>query len=142
MCIILDANLFTDFMNKTPDMQPIWRWLEGVRGSQRRGKLAYSPTDKFKAEVGKHPRFETNLVELYRAGLLKVVPAAEVKEAEDTLPPLKSDDAHIVALAVAGKVSVLVSRDKNLHADFKNLARGKVYQTAKHKRLLKPDLCD
>ena len=128
-------------------MQPVWRWLEGAQETRRRGKatrrgkLAYSPTEKFNDEVKKHP-FKTKLFELRRAGLLKVVPAAEVKEAEDALPPLKSDDAHIVALAVAGKVSVLVSRDKNLHADFKNLARGKVYQTAKHKRLLKPDLCD
>lgn len=141
MCIILDANLFTDYMKRTPDMQPVWRWLEGVRGSQRRGKLAYSPTDKFQAEIRKHP-FKTKLVELRRAGLLREVPVAEVKEAESGLPPLKSDDPHVVALAVAGKVSVLVSRDQDLHADFKKLAGGKVYQTAAHKRLLKPDLCD
>lgn len=140
MCIILDANLFTDYMKRTRDMQPVRRWLEGAHGSQR-GKLAYSPTDKFEAEVEKHP-FKTKLVELDRAGLLKKIPAAEVKKAEGALPPLKSDDAHIVALAVAGEVSVLVSLDKNLHVDFKKIVRGKVYQTAAHKRLLKPDLCD
>lgn len=141
MCIILDANLFTDYMKKTPDMQPVRRWLECARGSRRRGKLAYSPTDKFRAEIQKHP-FRTKLVELRRAGLLKEIPAAEVEEAEGDLPPLKSDDSHIVALAVAGKVSVLVSRDQDLHDDFKKLAGGKVYQKATHKHLLKPDLCD
>lgn len=141
MCIILDANLFTDYMKRSPDMQPVWRWLEGAGGSRRRGKLAYSPTTKFQAEVRKHP-FKDKLIELRRAGVLKEVPVAEVKETEGGLPPLKSDDPHVVALALAGSVSVLVSRDQDLHADFKKLVGGKVYQTAAHKHLLTPDLCE
>lgn len=53
-----------------------------------------------------------------------------------------SDDEHVIALAIAAGVRVLVSHDQNLHADFTNpklLAnpRGKVFQTAKHRHLLR-----
>lgn len=140
MCIILDANLFKDYIEKSPDMKPVWRWLEGPK---RRGKLAYSPTAKFEAEVGMHRCFKKKLADLRRAGRLKQIPAAKVTETESGLPPLKSDDSHIVALAIAGKISVLVSLDQALHADFKELVEGgKVYQNATHKHLLTPDLCD
>ena len=126
MCIILDANLFSEYLQNTPDMAPVRQWLEGSK--RRRGKLAYSFRDK--------------LVELRRAGLLKEIPTAKVAEEEDKLPDLKSDDPHVVALAVAGRVSVLVSKDQALHQDFKGVVKGgKVYQTAKHRRLLTPDLC-
>ncbi len=139
MCIILDANLFSEYLQNTPDMAPVRQWLEGSK--RRRGKLAYSPTAKFRAEVRRHP-FRDKLVELRRAGLLKEIPTAKVAEEEDKLPDLKSDDPHVVALAVAGRVSVLVSKDRDLHQDFKGVVKGgKVYQTAKHRRLLTPDLC-
>lgn len=122
-------------------MDPVRKWLEGTRHTKRKGKLAYSPTPKFKKEVGKH-RFERKLKEMRRAGILKEVPAAEVQEAERGLRKLKSNDPHIVALAIAGNVSVLVSRDKDLHDDFKTLTGGKVYQNKSHRHLLTPDLCD
>lgn len=141
MCIILDANLYTDYLRKSADMKPVRRWLEGTSSRRRRGKLAYSPTAKFEAEIGKHP-FKRKLTELSRAGLLKVIPVPKVREAERGLPPLKSNDPHIVAPAIAGNVSVLVSNDKDLHEDFKQVARGKVYQKASHSHLLTADLCD
>lgn len=141
MCIILDANLFSEYLQNTPDMQPVRRWLEGGGGTPSRGKLAYSPTAKFQAELGKHHKFKTKIDALNRAGLLKMVPVSKVAEEESKLPNLQSDDPHVVALALAGRVSLLVSRDKALHKDFKDVAGGKVYQTAAHKRLLTPDLC-
>lgn len=141
MCIILDASCFSDYVRKTPDMDPVRRWLEGTRHTKRMGKLAYSPTPKFKKEVSKH-RFERQLKEMRRAGILKEVPVAKVQEAERGLREIKSNDPHVVALAIAGNVSVLVSRDKDLHEDFKTLAGGKVYQRASHSHLLTPDLCD
>ncbi len=141
MCIILDANLFSDYLQNTPDMKPVRRWLEGGRGTPSRGKLAYSPTAKFRAELGRHRKFKTKLDALNRAGLLKMVPESKVAEEEGKLPNLKSDDPHIVALALAGRVSLLVSRDQALHKDFKDVVGGKVYQTATHRGLLTPDLC-
>lgn len=141
MCIILDANLFSEYLQNTPDMVPVRQWLEGNTRTRKRGRLAYSPTAKFRAEVQRHP-FRDKLVELRRAGLLKEIPTKKVAEEEDKLADLKSDDPHIVALAVAGRVSVLVSRDQALHNDFKRVTGGKVYQTAMHRRLLTPDLCE
>ena len=141
MCIILDASVFSDYVKDVPDMRPVRGWLEGKKGSSRRGKLAYSPTKKFQDEVRKH-RFRNKLVELQRAGLLKEVPAARVTEVKNKLPKLRSNDPHVVALAIAARVTVLVSRDQDLHEDFKTLAGGKVYQKATHRHLLKPDMCD
>ena len=141
MCLILDTNLFSDYMNNTQDMAPVRRWLEGTKRSRRKGKLAYSPTDKFGAEVDRH-RFKKKLMELSRAGIVKEIPVAKVKKVESELPQLKSDDPHVVALAIAGSVSVLVSKDQDLHQDFKKLVGGKVYQNAAHRRLLTQDLCD
>ena len=82
------------------------------------------------------------MIELTRAGIVKAVPVAKVEKVESELPQLKSDDPHVVALAIAGSVSVLVSKDQDLHQDFKKLVGGKVYQNATHRRLLTPDLCD
>lgn len=66
---------------------------------------------------------------------------SKVAEEEGKLPNLQSDDPHVVALALAGRVSVLVSKDQALHKDFKDVAGGKVYQRAAHRHLLTPDLC-
>ena len=49
--------------------------------------------------------------------------------------------ALIVALAMVAGVNVLVSRDKDLHDDFKRIVNGKVFQNEKHKHLLRRDTC-
>lgn len=80
--------------------------------------------------------------DIYReAQQLKLVPPNEVEQAMDSLPNLQSDDPDIIALAQVSGVSLLVSADNNLHADFKTIVKGKIYQTRAHKRLLRNDLC-
>jgi len=72
-------------------------------------------------------------------------------QAEDRL---KSDDAHVVALAIVSGARLLYSKDVDLHEDFKNSKiisdpRGKVYSTyqsgefrgAHRKLLARRDLC-
>jgi len=54
----------------------------------------------------------------------------------------RSDDPHILGLARAANVRLLCSHDRDLHADFTNRAllsnpRGKVYQTRRHRPLLR-----
>ena len=73
MCIILDANLFSDYLQGAPDMKPVRRWLEDGRGTPSRGRLAYSPTAKFQAELKRHRKFRTKIDALNRAGLLASV---------------------------------------------------------------------
>ena len=60
MCIILDANAFSEYVNGTSDMQPVLRWLEGAKGVKPKGKLVYSPTSAIKKEIRKHAKFETD----------------------------------------------------------------------------------
>ena len=82
-----------------------------------------------------------------RAGKIKFFDKKRVEDRQrklsGKLPRLKSDDPHIIALAIVAKVKLLVSGDKDLHDDFKNhpSIKGKVYQNQKHKKLLTPDLC-
>ena len=84
--------------------------------------------------------------ELQRRNKLKEISAQEVQEKVDELEQsdiLRSDDPHIIALAIIAEVKVLVSNDRRLHEDFKNcnLVGGKVYQTKSHSRLLRNDTC-
>ena len=141
MCIILDTNAFSDYVNKTPDMQPVRRWLEGDKGAKPKGKLVYSPTPVIKREIHDHARFGRKLKTLLQAGRVKTVSSDLVSKEEKILGKIESDDPHVLALAIASGVRVLVSRDKKLGVDFKRLTRGSIYKYARHKRLLTNDLC-
>ena len=139
MCAILDANMFGEFKNQSnEDMQPVWNWLE-----QKNGKIAYTNTRKFEEEWERGGL--TDLIQqLQRTGKLKEIPARDVRQKENEIKGnIESDDEHIIALAMVANVKVLVSNDTALHRDFKNrdLAGGKVYQTAGHKHLLTRDTC-
>ena len=54
---------------------------------------------------------------------------------------LKSNDAHILALAQAARAKLLCSSDIHLHEDFKKIIGGSVYQNKTHIKLLKKDVC-
>lgn len=136
MCIIVDANKFGEFLDpKNDDMEPIRQWM------QRSGKIAYSPTARLRQEVDNYPRFRELLNTYRRRGRVKLFDAAQVSEVEQDLEELRSDDSHVIALALVSEVKLLVSGDKNLHVDFKQFARGSIYQSKEHKHLLKRDLC-
>ena len=152
MCIILDANCFGSFRDRSnQDMQPIRKWLV-----QRNGKIAYSDTEKFREEW-KRSGFDFR--ELNRAGQLKLVPKEDVLNKQVEIEgQLESDDPHVIALAIVAKIGVLVVQrqpdeplkgrrrrargaDTALQRDFQRLVRGKVYITEFHKGLLRPDTC-
>ena len=78
-----------------------------------------------------------------KAGKLKRIEPVHVEKEKQALSKLKlkSDDPDIIALAQASKVKLLVSGDKKLHADFKEIIKGKVYQKKAHERLLTKNLC-
>ncbi len=136
MCVILDANSYSDFLDMGhAGMRPLREWL------RTRGKLVYAPTEKMRAELESHGPMKKRLMEYSQAGRIKEVDQAEVIAKEDVLTGLASDDGHIVALALVAGVNVLVSHDKNLHEDFKRIVNGRVYQNEKHKHLLRRDTC-
>ena len=141
MCIILDANMFSQFTKGTTDedMIPLRDWV--YKGT---GKIAYANTPKFRAEW-RASRGHALRRQLDRRGKLKSVPDGDVLQKQNELKgQIKSDDPHLIALAIVANVKVSVSKDKALHQDFKNRQLeigGKVYQDKKHARLLTKDLC-
>ena len=141
MCIVLDANMFGEFREPANEnMEPVWNWLR-----KKNGKIAYSNTKKFEEEWERGG--VTNLIKLLRqSGQLKEILPQGVEAKENELNrtgAIRSDDPHIIALAIIANVKVLVSNDKTLHEDFKNrnLVGGRVYQTKSHSRLLRKDMC-
>ncbi len=136
MCVILDANNYSDFLDvENAGMRPLRNWMRSA------GKLVYAPTPRMKAELEIHRQMARRLVEYRQAGRLIEVDPDAVDTAEAELTGLSSNDGHIVALAIVAGVGVLVSRDKKLHDDFKRIVNGKVYQNEKHKHLLRRDTC-
>ena len=136
MCLILDANKFSDYINPdSEDMEPVRRWMK------RSGKMVYSPTEKLKQELDRHDQMRQQLDRYREDGSLRQYPVQEVEMVKTKLPRLQSDDPDIIALACVAGVKLLVSGDTDLHADFKSVVGGKVYQTSKHSRLLRRDTC-
>ena len=136
MCVILDADSYSRFLDPdNNDMRPLRDWM------LNRGKLVYAPTERMKAELETHGPMRKRLVEYRQAGRLIEVDPQEVDAAEGELTGLSSNDGHIVALAMVAGVNLLVSRDKDLHDDFKRIVNGKVFQNEKHKHLLRRDTC-
>ena len=141
MCIVVDANMFGAFKDPANEnMESVWNWLR-----KKNGKIAYSNTKKFEEEWERGGM--TSLIKLLRqSGQLKEIPPQEVEAKENELnriDTIRSDDPHIIALAIIANVKVLVSNDRTLHEDFKNrnLVGGRVYQTKSHSRLLRKDTC-
>lgn len=132
MCIILDSNCFSKFNDKNDkDMGPVRTWVYKLNG-----KIAYSPTKKFRNEFNKG---SIDYVGLNRAGKLKLVTEGVEEKEKELEGAIKSDDPHIIALAVVADVKVLVTKDKDLINDFTNrefITHGKVYQRAEHAHLL------
>ena len=141
MCVILDVNNIGKFNEPADeDMKPVWNWLE-----QQNGKIAYASTKKFEEEWEKGGGIQLKR-ELQRRNKLKEIPPQEVEAKENELNrtgTIRSNDPHIIALAIIANVKVLVSNDRRLHEDFKNrnLVGGRVYQTKSHSRLLRKDTC-
>ena len=141
MCVILDVNSIGKFNEPADeDMKPVWNWLE-----RQNGKIAYASTKKFEEEWERGGGIQLRR-ELQRRNKLKEILPQEVEAKESELNrtgTIRSDDPHIIALAIIAKVKVLISNDRRLHEDFKNrdLVGGSVYQTKSHSRLLRKDTC-
>ncbi len=142
MCAIIDANMYGDFIaQQGKGMKFLKKWID-----RHGGRIAYVGSGRFKEELDRHNKMR-EVIEIYRdIAKLKIVNTDAFEEQEKALAgkPLQSNDKHIIALARAGKIKLLVSRDRKLHADFTDcrfVAGGKVYQNAAHGQLLKKDRC-
>ena len=137
MCLILDTNKYGDFLTPgNQDMKPVRKWMQTGNG-----KIAYSPTEKMQRELNRHDKMKEQFKRYREMGKLQLVPSDKVRRVMGGLRDLQSDDPDIIALAQVAGVRLLVSGDTNLHADFKQIIGGNIYQTRGHRRLLKRDLC-
>lgn len=154
MCVILDTNTFSRFRDPNDeDMEPVREWLR-----RKNGKIVYSNTEKFKKEWRKGG-MEHWIKERTRTSQFKLVNEGVQEKENELNGKIKSDDEHIIALALVTGVKVLVSYseykkgekggekgnqkgDSKLFDDFKNIVGGKVYTRKSHARhMLTKDTC-
>ena len=138
MCVILDTNCIGKFIKGIDeDIKPVRHWVYN-----KNGKIVYANTEKFRAEWS-GSKARQLMRQLQRRNKFIEVSVQDVVKKENELKEIiKSDDEHIIALALVGKVKVLVSDDRKLIRDFKDyVTQGKVYKTKQHERLLTKDTC-
>ena len=144
MCAIVDANVGAEIIKNQP-VPASQKFMKGM--FQYRVRLAVG--GELRLELAQVGGFAEWAEQLLRAGLLFIVNDNEVNDRAEQLRTsreLKSNDAHVLALAQLSGARVLYSRDQNLHSDFKNRKilspPGKIFSNAKHSRLLaKKGLC-
>lgn len=144
MCMIVDTSRMADLLAEPAkeDATPVRRWVDGGAGN-----LVYTTGDKFDQEMT--DRALDWLSEREKAGRAKLIlPASVQSEVRrlESLNRLRSDDAHVLALARVSGARLLYTRDKALMDDFRDpeivpRPRGKIYSGAKNARLLTANAC-
>jgi hypothetical protein len=139
MCLIIDANVIHKvFPLPSADHQPVHDALANLKATMVYG-------GELRREYQKLLWFRPILRRLDQSGSAKVFPDKEVDaQTEETrnLGGYRSDDPHILALAIVTNVRLLCSEDQDLSTDFTNRAiirdpRGSVYRRAAHVHLLR-----
>ena len=144
MCIVIDANKLAEFCDATAQkgsgMRIIRQWIEG-KGEFRKnpGKVIYSSEGDYGDEIRKVPGKSTlvldQLTVYLKAGRARNIGKNKCDLADKDLPadaelksnkPGKGSDRHILALANAGRATLLCTDDEGLKKDFKQHVRAKI----------------
>ena len=140
MCAIVDTSALGDLWEDGHSEAGIAfrRWIEGPRGMLVLGGYL---TEEYKSK--KANRW---IRELRITGKVKIISDADVNKLTDELMSLpkgdqqacKSNDHHVIALALISRTRLLFANDKDLHHDFKNGAlmqgeKGTIYSTIEDK---------
>jgi hypothetical protein len=141
MCIVIDTNRAADFNNPNdPYLVLLLDWLKRG-GSVVTGGL-------LERELMKIAVMRGLLQEWSRRGNLRRISREDVEREEQTLPAIKSNDPHVVALTRLSRAKVVVTEDKELISDLKDASlmgtRRKIYKrdvnnpgnVRNHKRML------
>ena len=139
MCAILDANAKGTVMADVPtaDARAFRRWISSgkcclVIGGRLRKELGSDFSEKIDM---RHPHLDDWLRTVKLAGMLVQADDQAIDKTEADLIANKrcrSNDAHIIALAIVSGARLLYSRDQVLHQDFRDKTlidnpRGKIY---------------
>jgi len=144
VCLIVDANAAGRFLTSAGDVR---NWLLGKTGNPR-----LVAAGALKEELGRLSEVRRLLVTLERAGRLKSADADKLSQEHARLRVngiCRSNDHHVLALAIASGARTLATFDDALTQDFRNAAiingpRGSVYRDpAVHTHLLRhtPSSC-
>jgi predicted nucleic acid-binding protein len=138
VCLIVDANVAAVFLAQP---NPVTRWLLAERGKPR-----LVAAGKLREELAKHEGVRALLVQLERAGRLRPVDSSALRKKEIGLRSdglCRSNDHHVLALAILSGARTLATLDNTLADDFKNLKiisqpRGSIYRDPEaHAHLLR-----
>ena len=144
MCLIIDANVAHEFYSSPPheDAAPIIEWID--RG---RGLLVFG--GKLADELGKNSRGIRWLRGRLQAGRANRILESKIALSQKQLEAskeIKSNDIHVLALALASGARLLFTGDRELQRDFTNrkiinTPRGKIYSSRKNADLLTRTVC-
>ena len=150
MCIIIDANrlgvMFSQPNNE--DIKPIHKWING-----NHGMIVYSTGGDFSGDV--HGNARNALAELRRGGKARYVSPKMYKSMSEKISigaNCKSNDVHVLALALVSHARLLYTEDQALRDDFKtgkwknekfiiSGPRGSIYSGKRNSDLLTADVC-
>jgi len=154
MCAILDANVAgLVFASRTTEAENesaskrFFDWIDSGAGSLIAGGKLLSELDK----VSNFQKWRKRAVS---TGRITILDGNSVNQkASQVAPRCKSNDPHVIAVALISNARFLYSNDEKLQKDFRNSnlvnnPRGSVYSTRynknftqKHRRLLRQNPC-
>jgi hypothetical protein len=140
MCLIIDANVAHELCGSVSERaRPLVEWLLSGKGVVVVG-------GKLSKELSKNQELVSFFTTLSRSGRLLVINSERI---ENSTPDsvgksdnhIKSNDSHVIGLAMASGARLLFSEDAKLQQDFKNKkvisgTKGKVYSKTTHAHLL------
>ncbi len=143
MCVIVDTNMLSAFFDRyNEDAAPLMKWVLGG------GAIVFSTDGRYARELIKANRMESfrSLSQRFNAHAYR---GSEMSEHLDMLEKdtlCRSDDKHILALALASGARVLYTDDGALQQDFTNTAiingpKGKIYTRRSHASMLYKNPC-
>jgi PIN domain len=139
VCLIIDTNVIHRvFPSATADHRPVHKALASLRATMVYG-------GELRREYVRMAWFRAFLLRLDQTGAAKVFSDAEVDAQTERIRHAggyRSDDPHILALAIVTNARLLCSEDDDLSRDFTNGAiirspRGSVYRRANQAHLLR-----
>ena len=138
MCIILDNSIGGEVLgsNKLEAGEAVWRWINGIEDEGKRLRVVIG--GKLTRKLYRNSQIRDWLIRGVRRANVVVYDnkTVDLMEKEVRSWDLKSDDPHIIALALVSGARLLYSNDLALQKDFRNAKfvgkpKGKIYTTVK-----------